>query len=51
MSAEILQLAFVLGGIAVVAVLWLTFIYKPRRTGEGDPRGVQPDRDPEDKEP
>jgi len=46
-SAEILQFAIVLGGIAFVVALWLMFIYKPRRTGEGDPRGAEPEVEPQ----
>jgi len=46
MSAEVLQFALVVGGIAFVVAMWLLFIYRPRRTGEGDPRGVEPDGEP-----
>jgi hypothetical protein len=45
-SAEILQFAVVLGGIAIVVALWLMFVYKPRRTGEGGPRGAEPEGEP-----
>lgn len=37
MSAEVLQFAgLVATGVAVVA-LWVFFVYRPRRTGEGTP--------------
>lgn len=45
MSGEVLQFALVIGGIAFVVAMWLMFIYRPRRTGEGDPRGVEPEKE------
>jgi hypothetical protein len=46
LSGEVLQFLLVLFGIAFVAAMWLMFIYRPRRTGEGEPRGVEPTGEP-----
>lgn len=42
-----MQFGGLLAVIAVVALLWFTFVYKARRTGEGDgtPRGENRGRD------
>jgi hypothetical protein len=44
---ELLQFGGLLAVIAVVALLWFIFVYKARRTGEGDgtPRGENRGRD------
>lgn len=36
MPVELLQFGALLAVIAVVALLWFIFVYKARRTGEGD---------------
>lgn len=46
MSAELWQFAAAAVALAVVVVVWVLFVYKPRRTGEGNPRNVHPDREP-----
>lgn len=36
MSAEIWQFLIAAGLGATVALLWIIFVYRPRRTGEGE---------------
>jgi hypothetical protein len=47
MPVELLQFGGLLTAIAVLALLWYIFVYKARRTGEGDgtPRGENRRRD------
>lgn len=46
MPVEFLQFGGFLAVVAVVALLWFVFVYKARRTGEGEgaPRERRPDR-------
>ncbi len=37
MGAEMWQFAGMAGVVAGIVVLWVLFIYRPRRTGEGTP--------------
>ncbi|WP_152670526.1 hypothetical protein [Rubrobacter aplysinae] len=41
MPVELLQFGGLVAVIAIIALLWFVFVYKARRTGEGDgtPRG------------
>jgi hypothetical protein len=43
MPIELLQFGGLVAVIVVVALLWYIFVYKARRTGEGDgtPRGAR----------
>lgn len=52
MPVELVQFGAVVAVIVVIALLWYRFVYKARRTGEGDgaPRERQPDRDDEGRE-
>jgi hypothetical protein len=45
-NGELWQFAAAGVALAVVVALWLLFVYKPRRTGEGNPRNVHPDHEP-----
>lgn len=36
MPVEILQFGIFLAAVVTVALLWFRFVYKARRTGEGD---------------
>lgn len=46
MPVEILQFGGFIAVVAVIALLWYAFVYKARRTGEGDgaPREKRPER-------
>lgn len=43
MSAEMWQFAGVAGVGAGIVILWVLFVYRPRRTGEGTPPVNLPD--------
>ena len=49
MGAEMWQFAGIAGVGAVIVTLWVLFVYRPRRTGEGTPPVDPPveARDPE----
>lgn len=45
MPVELLQFGGLLAVITVVALLWYIFVYKARRTGEGDGTPREKDRE------
>ena len=47
MSAEMWQFAGMAGVVAGIVVLWVMFVYQPRRTGEGTPPVDSVDEGPE----
>ena len=48
MGAELWQFVIVTAAIAVLIVLWILFVYLPRRTGEDTPQeSPEEDRSPD----